>query len=305
MLGSGVGAWSTRRSSFAWIFASPAGFAGGFCFELALLEAWSGWIQIALALIELAVSVAVMAIVAREDHRVAQIKRDILSEVREVAEAEGLGTESLFREDGERLMVYADKGGLIYQTFKQLVGGAIMVGGYLWARATILTGFWLIAIGLCIAFLMGIALIIMLLTLIRLAMRSPTLIINADGIVDKGSLIVTGRGLLRWNETLGVDDMTLDMRKVPLSQRAMATAINGALDIDLADFAAVRRRQPLWKRAISPFTGGSQPLGPRIRRVFLGQPAEQIVADINDYIKRHAPLDGWHARMLAEDDVQN
>ncbi len=38
------------------------------------------------------------------------------------------------------------------------------------------------------------------LTFIRLMRRSPTLIVNANGIVDHCSSIAGGRGLLRWKE---------------------------------------------------------------------------------------------------------
>jgi hypothetical protein len=210
---------------------------------------------------------------------------------------EQIRDKGLFREDGERIVVYANRGALLRQTFMQIVVVALFVGGYLWLSATLLTGLWQIVIGLGLALILGLVLLIMSLALVRLTMRGPTLIVNADGIVDNGSLIATGRGLLRWNEVLGVENIVVDVGSYPLRFRSIAKAWNGAFDINLVDFSAVRQRQPLWKRVLGVVTGGKQVLGPRLYRGLLDRPAAELVAQINDYIKRHAPPGSWHSRL--------
>ena len=66
------------------------------------------------------------------------------------------------------------------------------------------------------------------------------------------------------------------------------------LDIDVTDPRAINRRQPLWKRILDCFTNQRQSTGFRIRRPLLDRRPAALVAEINRYIRTHAPEGSWH-----------
>jgi hypothetical protein len=123
---------------------------------------------------------------------------------------------------------------------------------------------------------------------------SPTLVVNADGILDNCSLIVTGRGLLRWNETLEVEEFTFTPRW-PITFHF--------LDINVTDRRIINRRQSLWKRALAIFVGHGQPMGFRIQRPMLDRPVAALATEIDRYINTHAPAGSWH-KAWADDEAE-
>lgn len=137
----------------------------------------------------------------------------------------------------------------------------------------------------CVGFLLLFGGASTLLMLIRAVMIGPTLVVNADGIVDNSSMIITGRGLLRWNETLGVEEGITSPNKA-ITYRV--------LDIDVTDPQAINRRQPLWKRGLARFASQRQPMGFRIPRPLLDRPPAALANEINRYINTHAPNGSWH-----------
>lgn len=149
---------------------------------------------------------------------------------------------------------------------------------------------------MCIGFLVCAGTIPSLFMLIRTVMTSPTLVVNADGILDNCSMIVTGRGLLRWTETLGVDAYEYS------SNRAITYHF---LDIDVTDRRVINRRQPLRKRALSGFVSQPASMGFRIPRPLLDRPPATLVTEINRYIFTHAPEGSWHKTMADDKDEQS
>jgi hypothetical protein len=171
---------------------------------------------------------------------------------------------------------------------------ALVVAGGLWARAVIPNVFYQIVIALGIGFLLCFGSVPALLLLMRMVMTGPTLVVNADGILDNCSLIVTGGGLLRWNETLGVEAYDFSTNRV-ITYRY--------LDINVTDRRAINRRQPLWKRALASVASQRQSMGFRIARTLLDRPPAALLTEINRYINTHAPEGSWH-KAVTDDEAE-
>jgi hypothetical protein len=230
--------------------------------------------------------VATVVVSSRAVRRVGRAMRDIALDA-----GEKIANEGLFHDDGERVTVYASRGKTLPRALTQLAALAILVGGYLLARATVLNLFWQIAIGLAIGLALLFGGLSALLMLARVVMPSPTLIINADGVLDNCTLIVTGRGLLRWNETLDVEEFISPTKRITYHY----------LDINVTDARAISRRQPLLKRALASVLAGTrQPLGFRIQRPLLDRPAAALAQEITRYIAAHAPEGSWHQTVNSE-----
>jgi hypothetical protein len=234
-----------------WLLAAPLGFGLGFSFALPLIEGWGAQMMNVVTILRAGIGVASVALViaaivfgVRTSRRVDRAMRAIALDA-----GEQIAHEGLFRDDGERITVYVNRGKTLWRVFTGALALALFAGGYLWARATVLDTFWQFASGLCIAFLLVYGGVNLLLTFMRAAMSGPTLIINADRIVDNCSMVATGRGLLRWNETLAVEAFSFSTNRFITYH---------FLDINVTDAAATRRRQPLWKRALGVILIGSR-----------------------------------------------
>lgn len=310
-LASAAGFVVIRRKSWIkrnnWLLAAPLALGLSFSLFLALVEGWNTQISFVMnyvlpglvAVVVLVMVVWGVVIFARIWRASRRIQRAAETSLRE--RGVEIAHEGLFREDGERIVVYANRGALVRQTLTQIVVVAALVGGYLWACAVFLIGFGRIAIGLGIALFVALVLLILSLTLVRIMRRGPTLVVNADGITDDGSMIATGRGQLRWNEILKVQNTVQNPSTYPRRYRSAIKTQNGAFDIILTDFSVVTRRQPLWKRALGAVTGGKTSWGPRLYSGLLDRPAAALVAQINAYIRSHAPEASWHRRRIEED----
>ncbi len=289
-----------RRFRYRWLFIGIFTIALGFSILLAVMQGWEAQTNIGVIGGTIIFTIVLFGAMARSTTR---FNRRITEGARKIGEQ--LQGEGLFRDDGERITINVDRSKLLRRILAQIGMLSLFVGAFIWVEAGDLVEpgkLWLIfGLGLILWF-GGVA---VLLNLTRLAMNSPTLIVNADGIIDNCSLIVTGRGLLRWNEILGVEDIAIDLSDIPWRQRHLFKALNGSLDINLTGFRAVRQRQPLWKRALAIFVGGGrQPLGPRILPALLDRPASELVTEINRYINTHAPEGGWHKEMTSDESEQ-
>lgn len=281
-----------KRNS--WLLAAPLAFGVSFSLFLALVEGWDKQVKAALSIAQIVfvvgaagILVAGIVVGTRASRRVSRAFRDMASEA-----GERIAHEGLFHDDGERITVYASRGKTLLRLLTGLVAVGIFVGAYALAAATVLNTFWRITLGLLIALMLVFAVLNMLLMLARSLMSSPTLIINADGIVDSCSLIVTGRGLLRWNETLDVEEFISSTNKFVTYR---------FLDINVADAHAINRRQPFWKRLLAVFTSVRQPLGYRIASPLLDRPPAALAQEISRYIAAHAPAGSWHKDVNSEE----
>ena len=118
-------------------------------------------------------------------------------------------------------------------------------------------------------------------TLYRLVIRRPSLVVGPDGILDSGSFIWSGVGLVHWNEILAVYPAT----------RTSGPVKNHFLDIMVSDLPAIRRRLPFLKRLSlrNTFSGMSQLL---IMQTMLETPVDDLAQQIAHYVEGHAPP-GW------------
>ena len=119
-------------------------------------------------------------------------------------------------------------------------------------------------------------------SLYHLLIHTPTLVVGPDGIFDHGSLLVTGRGLLRWDEMLTVAPYTTSSGGVT----------NRYLLIVVPNGRAIRQRQLLWKRALMLLLGQVSPFQLTIWQGLLNVPATELARQIDHYVRTHAPP-GW------------
>ena len=125
-------------------------------------------------------------------------------------------------------------------------------------------------------------------TLYRLVIRRPSLVVGPDGILDSGSFIWSGVGLVHWNEILAVYPAT----------RTSGPVKNHFLDIMVSDLPAIRRRLPFLKRLSlrNTFSGMSQLL---IMQTMLETPVDDLAQQIAHYVEGHAPP-GWREDAKAD-----
>jgi hypothetical protein len=189
----------------------------------------------------------------------------------------------LFRDDGQRIMVYPRRRRLLLMCV---------------AQAIILTG-----IGCALVFLRDIILVLVLplgllalallpaflATLYRLVIRKPSLEVGPDGILDSGSFIWSGVGLVLWNEILVVYPAT----------RTSGWLKQRFLDIMVADLPAIRRRLPLLKRLAlrNTFSGMSQVL---IAQSLLEVSVDDLAQQVAQYVEGYAPP-GWRDGAKADE----
>lgn len=291
MLAATVGFFVVKRNS--WLLAAPLSFGLSFSFGLALVEGWSAQVsqvlavaRVVLILGAIGLTGATIVVVGRLSVSMSHVRSEITRKL-----GENIAHDSLFRDDGERILIYAHRGRVILRALTIAVAGALFVVGGLWAHSVATTAFWQIVIAVCTGFLLCLCGVNLLLMLIRTVMTSPTLVVNADGILDNGSLIVTGRGLLSWHETLGVEEFVFS------STRGITYRY---LDIIVTDSRTINRRQPFWKRSLARFVSQRQLMGFRIQRSLLDRPPAALAAEINHYIHTHAPEGSWHKSVTAD-----
>lgn len=287
-----VGFFVVKRHS--WLLAAPLSFGLSFSFGLALIEGWSAQIKMAIAVAQVALvagvitlSIATIVVTSRGLRRVNRARGEFTRDV-----GDRIVHEGLFREDGERITVYPNRGRLVLRALTTVAALALLVAGGVWALMIAPNVFSRTVIALCLGILLCFGGVATLLTLIRTVMTSPTLVASADGILDNGSMIVTGRGLLRWTETLDVEEVLYS------PNRAITYHV---LDIHVLNPRDIDRRQPLWKRALANFAGRRQFMGFRIPRPLLDRPPAALVTEIDRYINTHAPKGGWHKAVTDDD----
>ena len=291
-LAATVGFFVVKRHS--WLLAAPLSFGLSFSLFLALTEGWNAQLNLVLSVGKFAVmlgaiGLAVVAVVisGREFRRLDHASKDITREIGETVASEGL-----FRDDGERIIIYAHPGRVVVHALTTVAVQALFGAGGLWVLIVVPTGFWQIVIVACLGLFLCVGGVSALLMLIRAVMTGPTLVVSADGILDNCSMIVTGRGLLLWNETLGVDEF------VYTPNAAMTYRF---LEIDVTDPRAINRRQPLWKRMLAFVVSLRQPMGFRIPRPLLDRTPTALVKEIDRYIHTHSPAGSWHQAVTGAD----
>ncbi len=175
----------------------------------------------------------------------------------------------------ERIIVFADEVKLQRVALLLAVLTGVSAGGMYWVLAVRADQRWYIILGVpLVIFAVRLAL-----TVIRLFMSGPTLVISPSGIFDNASMIATGRGMLWWDEITQV---------VGGSERSPAGITYRYLYIQVSDMTQVLGRQPLWKRLLRYGIGASGPLL-RIMPSLVDIPLDELSDQINQYAERHAP----------------
>lgn len=192
----------------------------------------------------------------------------------------------LFRHDGESIDCYPSR--------RTLTGHALFAGGvsltcgalaviFHTADPTIVFGLGAFAVMGLIGFIPDLA---------RLLHRWPTLTVTSDGIIDRGSGLLVGFGLIPWHEIEGV------IGGVRLKRNAIAELL-----IAPVNFERLIARQPLLKRPLlrlgSAMRGGCI----AISSLYLAQPTEEVAARIHDYVLSHAPASYLEPEESAEPDA--
>jgi hypothetical protein len=270
-----------------WIVLAILGFVTSFCFVVALTEGWQSQVSVAVTIGRVAIIVGSIALIIgtvvvswRFNHRTTRALRALGEEMR---------SDALFSDDGERIIVHVDRSRLLRRIVLQFVFIIACGAGLYWAltaSANLLV--------LCLGVLLGFFALFALLNIARLLMRSPTLVIGPDGLLDNATLIVTGRGLLRWDEIVAVLDYTYTSGRL--------NAVQHMLGIIVTDAAAVRNRQPLLNRALS-FLGLGRLAGTGmlvVTQPLLDQPPDALANEIERYVRLHAPR-GWRSPLIADD----
>lgn len=282
-LGLGVlsGIWYWRARRFRWVAAILATMLFLFSFGSAILYRW---VAQAAALYVGGVFILLVVIFING----LQLTHHVDSMMRAVGEEVNgdplFRREVLFRDDGQRIVVYPQRHRLIINCAMLVaILAAIGFASALRGSTDALVLWILLGLFACILIYGFLA------NLYRLVIRKASLVVGPDGILDDGSLIWSGVGLLRWDEILSVTPTT----------RSSGSVTYHYLDILVSDFPAIRRRLSLLKRfALRNTNSGMSQL--LIPQWMLETPIDDLAAQIDQYVETHAPP-GWRGIGTADD----
>lgn len=277
--------WRVRRHG--WAASVVAGLFLTFSFSASLFHGWE--IQAAAL-----VTVAVILLVVVMFVWMSRITRHFESAMHATGEELNgdplFRRDALFRDDGQRITVYPRRRRLIISCILE----AAILAGIACVFAFVRTDdprLW-IGLGLFACILIP----VFLTTLYRTLIRKPTLVVGPDGILDDGSLLGSGVGLIRWDEILAVYPTTISSSGIKRRY----------LVIMVTDFRAIRRRLPLLKRLAffsNIYASFSRLL---IMQTMLETPVDDLAQQIDQYVEGHAPP-GWRegANVGSESGVDN
>ncbi len=265
--------WHQRRHG--WVVSIIAAVFLAISFGTALSHGWG--VQ-ALALVIVATVVIVVASSANFARAKRRLEAAMRASIEERAGDPLFRRDVLFRDDGQRIMVYPRRRRLLLMC----VGQVAFLVGIASVFAFVRTDdprVWILWIGS--GLLACILIPVFLATLHRTLIRKPALVVGPDGILDNGSLPGSGVGLIRWDEILAVYPIT----------RTSGWLKQHFLDIMVADLPIIRRRLPLLKRVAlrTTYSRMSQVL---IMQSMLETPVGDLTQQIDQYVTDHAPP-GW------------
>ncbi|HET9111190.1 MAG TPA: hypothetical protein VFN78_10230 [Ktedonobacterales bacterium] len=267
------------------------GFTLSLAFGISMVEGWGAQVKIALDLVKVALLIGSAALfiglVVFSVRMTRHVYRPMRADLRTIGEA--IHTDALFRDDGERIITHPARLRLLGYVVAQVAIIGACAFGIRWAVSQSENPLILAAVGFLTAFL---ALLAILYT-VRLILRGPTLVIGPDGLLDSGSQIVTGRGLLRWDEIVMVFEYTYKPQKFGPTSHMLA--------ILLTDAVAVSARQAFAKRALGFIGRGQLPNTIVLVRALIDQPTDALAEQIRRYARSHAPR-GWDSPLIATDD---
>jgi hypothetical protein len=196
---------------------------------------------------------------------------------------EQIQTDYLFRDDGQRIVVHADKLRVLRQLTMTTVLLAVTVAGFKWAFDT--SQNWILLI--CLALFGALFVMTEVAWAVRLVRKDPTLVIGPNGLLDNASMIAYGRGLIQWDEIVNV---------FVYDQKAQLGITYHYLTLLVTDMTVLRNRMPRWKRMLG--AGNATNMGMvRISRSVLDREPAALAAEIKRYVAEHAPK-GWRSPLI-------
>lgn len=283
-----VGYFTSKVNGF--LVCGILGFTVSLAMGVSLIEGWESQVQIAINVVEALYILGCIAFFIAVIVFSVRLHRRVYAPMREDLRAVGghIHTDALFRDDGERIIIQPNRRRLLGLVAGQeivIVGCAL---GLWFALTKSASPLIIVAIGLLLALFV----LLHPLFVARIIMRGPTLVIGPDGVLDCGSQIVAGRGLLRWDEIVTVFEYSYKPQRISPTYRMLMFV--------LTDLKAVRDRQPFIKRALGFLGRGQLPGTIILVRALLDQPPGALAERIKRYAKSHAPR-GWDSPLIAED----
>jgi hypothetical protein len=262
------------RRRLGWLMGMVGGLFLAFSFGLALFHGWQVQAEVVVGVGMVLILVGVAILLLRGTWRYRRAMEAINGATQDPLDGHTTG---LFRDDGERIVSYPNRRRLLLQCpFQALLLAGL---GSVLAFAPIHNPLVWGALGIVACVLTT----VFLATLYRLLVRTPTLTVGPDGLLDNGSLLATGRGLLRWDE---IHTM------IPLATTSSGFVTNRYLLIVVPNGRAIRRRQPLWKQVLMLLLVQSSPYRLIIWQGLLDVPVAELAMQIAHYVRTHAPP-GW------------
>lgn len=271
-LGLLLALWYWRFRRYGWFVTTISGLLLTFGFSAAFFH---GWEVAAIAFVNVAAIVLVVFMFVW----MTRFTRRYESGMRAAGEALNgdplFQRDVLFRDDGQRITVYPRQRRLLVGC---VVQAAILAGiacVFVFLRPDDLRMWIGSALFVCVLIPVFLA------TLYRLVIHKPALVVGPDGILDSGTIIWSGVGLIRWGEILAVFPST----------RSSGWVKQHFLDIMVTDLPVIRRRLPLLKRLALRTTYS------RMSQLLIGQslletPVDDLAEQIARYVEDHAPP-GW------------
>lgn len=164
-----------------WIVLAILGFVTSFCFVVSLTEGWQTQVFAAIAIGRIVIVVGSIALVIGTVVIAWRVNRSTTAVLRAVGEQ--IRSDALFRDDGERIIVNVGRGRLLGLITLQAAFIAAVAWGFRWALTLDANPLVLWALGA----LLGVIVFFMALNIARLLMRSPTLIVGPDGLLDNAT----------------------------------------------------------------------------------------------------------------------
>jgi hypothetical protein len=263
-----------RRGRLGWLIGMAGGMFLMFSFTLALFHGWAVQAEVVFGAGGILLFVGMLILMSRARWSFHKAMGAINADMQDHALVH---SNALFRDDGERMVVYPNRRWLLPQCAFQALLLAGLGGVLAFAPIHNPIVWWALWIFACVLMTVFLA------VLYRLLIRKPTLIVGPDGILDNGSLLATGRGLLRWDEILTA---------IPHATTSSGFVTNRYLLIVVPDGRAIRKRQPLWKQLLILLLVQASPFRLTIWQGLLDVPADELATRIARYVQTHAPP-GW------------
>ena len=271
--------WRVRRHG--WAASVLAGLFLTFSFSAALFH---GWETQAAALVSVALVLGSVIVVVGITRATRLFEAAMRAAGEELNGGDPLIQHAvLFRDDGQRITVYPRR----WPLFFTCMGQAVILAGigcvFTFLRPDDIRVWIELGIFACLL------IIFFPVMLYRLVIRTPSIVVGPDGILDNGSIIWSGVGLVHWEEILAVYPTTLSSSGVK----------RDFLSIMVTDLPAIRRRLSLVKRLSlrNTYSGMSQLF---IMQTMLETPVDALAQQIDQYVTGHAPP-GWREGAQADD----